>query len=281
MTAARFFEKRSQAFWVTLGFAFVILVGLIDYRTGFEINLDLIYLIPIFLATWFSGSQMGMVLSFASTMAWFIADYSAGLHYPNTSIYVWNVLLRLSFYFVVTVLVTTLKRAYRLNQELARKDYVTGAVSIRYFYELAQLEMSRSQRYRHPLSLVYIDLDNFKTINDLLGHSIGDKVLCAVVESIRSQVRPTDILARLGGDEFALLLPETDQLAAETVVTRLRSCLVEEMARNEWMLSFSIGVLVCNEIPKSVDEMLKMADDAMYSIKRTSKNGINYHIYAG
>jgi diguanylate cyclase (GGDEF)-like protein len=163
---------------------------------------------------------------------------------------------------------------------LARTDYVTGAVSIRYFYELMQIEMNRAKRYGRPFTLAYIDLDNFKAVNDRLGHSTGDRVLRAVTEAICRQVRPVDRVARLGGDEFALLLPETDDEAAKTVINRIHASLVDEMLRNGWMVTFSMGVVTFREIPKTVDDVVKMADDLMYSVKDTGKNGVNYSIYA-
>jgi diguanylate cyclase (GGDEF)-like protein len=105
--------------------------------------------------------------------------------------------------------------------------------------------------------------------------------LRAVTDGIRRQVRPTDILARLGGDEFALLMPETDEAAAKSVISRLHTSLVNEMLKNSWMVSFSVGVLICQKAPKTIDDMVKMADDAMYSVKNASKNGVNYRIYTG
>ena len=233
------------------------------------------------MAVWYIDGEMGLVFSFASTIAGFIANYSAGLTYSSLSIYVWNTVLRLGFYLVVVWLGSTLKRAFTINRELARTDYMTGAVSVRYFYELAQIEIGRAQRYRRPFTLAYIDLDNFKTVNDRLGHSTGDRVLCAVTEGICRQIRPADTLARLGGDEFALLLPETDGDAARMVINRIHACLVDEMARNGWMVTFSVGVVTFTQVPKTVDAMVKMADNAMYSVKAAGKNGVNYSIYAG
>ena len=281
MNAASFFEKRSKPFWVIVGVVLVIILGIIDYLSGYAVSISLFYLFPILLVVWYTDGQMGLVLSFASTVVGFIANYSAGQSYSHPLIYVWNVILRLGFYCVVTWLSWMLKRTNKINQELARTDYVTGAISIRYFYELAQIEMSRFQRYRRPFTLVYIDLDNFKVINDRLGHSTGDRVLRAVTDSVRRQVRPGDTLARLGGDEFALLMPETDGNAARTVINRIHSSLVDEMVRNGWIVTFSLGVVTYTEVPKTVDEMVKIADNAMYSVKAASKNGVNYIIYAG
>ncbi len=281
MSAATFFAERGKPFWGIAGVVLVIILGMIDYGTGYELNIALFYLIPIFMVLWFIDGQMGLVFSFASTVIGFIANLSAGQTYSSLSIYVWNTVLRLGFYLVVVWLGSTLKKAYTANRELARTDYVTGAVSIRYFYELMQIEMNRAQRTSRPFSLAYIDLDNFKAVNDSLGHSTGDQVLRAVTEGICRQVRPADTLARLGGDEFALLLPETDGEAVRTVVGRIHASLIDEMLRNGWMVTFSVGVVTFIEIPKTVDDVIKMADNMMYSVKAVGKNGVNYSMYAG
>ena len=281
MSAATFFEKRGKFFWISAGVVLVIALGMVDYVTGTELNIALFYLIPIIMMIWYMDGQMGLLFAFASTVVGFIANYSAGLTYSSLSIYVWNTVLRLGFYLVVVWLGSTLKKSYKVNQELARTDYVTGAVSVRYFYELAQMELNRARRYRHPFTLAYIDLDNFKAVNDRLGHSTGDRVLRAVTAGICQQIRPADTLARLGGDEFALLLPETDAEAAKPVLTRIHACLMEDMLRNGWMVTFSVGVVTFQEIPKTVDEMVKTADNVMYGVKAAGKNGVNYRIYAG
>ena len=280
MNAAIFFEKRGKPFWVGTGVALVIILGIIDYVSGIELNIALFYLIPIFMVVWFTNGEIGLLFSFISTIVGFIVNYSSGLTYSNLSIYVWNTVLRLGFYLVVVWLGVTLKKANTANRELAHTDYVTGAISVRYFYELMQIEMNRAKRSGRPFTLAYIDLDNFKAVNDLLGHSTGDRVLRAVTEGVCGQVRPADMLARLGGDEFALLLPETDEAAARTVINRIHASLVDEMLRNGWLVTFSVGVVTFREIPKTVDDVVKMADDMMYSVKTTGKNGVNYSIYA-
>ena len=279
MNLASFVEKRGKSFWVILGLAFIILLGILDYFSGFEVSVSLFYLFPIFLVVWYVDDRMGLVLSVASALAWFVADYSAGLRYSNPSIFIWNTVLRLAFYGVVTRLSSALKSSYKTNQKLARTDYMTGAASNRYFYELAKTEMLRSQRYGHVFSLAYIDLDNFKIINDRLGHSAGDLVLRSVTDGILGQIRPTDIFARMGGDEFVLLMPETDEDAAKNVIGRIHPSLVNEMLTNDWVVTFSVGVVIFHEIPKTVDEMVKMADSAMYFVKAANKNGVYYQNY--
>jgi diguanylate cyclase (GGDEF)-like protein len=276
-----FFEKRGKLFWAAVGFILVAFLGVIDYETGFEISLSLFYLIPISLVSWFAGENLGLVISAASAITWFLTDYANGLIYSNHMIYVWNTLIRLGFFIVASRLFSELRNALKVNQESARVDFVTGAASVRYFYELAQIEVSRYQRTRHPLTLAYIDLDNFKAINDRLGHTNGDKVLRAVTESIQRQIRPADTLARLGGDEFALLLPETGEKEVKSAIDRILSSLVNGMLSNDWGVTFSIGVVTYNQKPKSVDEMVKLADGVMYSAKTNGKNGVRYQVVAG
>ena len=281
MELISYLTKRSKAFWGILGFILVVILGIIDYVTGIELNLTLFYLIPIFLVAWFADENLALVISAVSALTLFITDFSNGLLYSNLMIYVWNTLIRLGFFIIASRLLTELRKALRANQDAARMDYVSGAASVRYFYELAQTEIIRYQRYRRPLSLVYIDLDDFKKINDRFGHTIGDKTLRAVAESIKRQIRPTDILARLGGDEFGLLLPETDETDARQVIERVHTNLVNEMVKNQWVITFSVGVVTFKQLPKSVDEMIKLADMMMYSVKTNGKNGVRYHVYAG
>jgi hypothetical protein len=153
MSTATFFEKREKPFWISTGVVLVIILGILDYVSGIELNISLFYLIPIFMAVWFINGEMGLLFSFVSTIVGFLVNYSGGKTYSSISIYVWNTVLRLGFYLVVVWLGNNLKKAYTINRELARTDYVTGAISIRYFYELAQNEMNRAKRSGRPFTL--------------------------------------------------------------------------------------------------------------------------------
>ena len=137
------------------------------------------------------------------------------------------------------------------------------------------------RRYEHPLTLVYLDIDNFKYVNDRFGHPAGDRVLRAVAIYAREHSRQTDVVARLGGDEFAFLMPDMNQKSARVVISKLQYGLLEEMRQNDWPVTFSIGVLTCSAAPPTTEELVRMADDLMYSVKRTGKNELKYSIYAG
>jgi diguanylate cyclase (GGDEF)-like protein len=271
-----FFEQQNKLFWVITGLALILLVGLLDYLTGYELSFSLFYLTPIVLTTWFISRIVGIAISICSALVWLVANIASGHAYSHGAIHYWNTGIRLTFFIIVTLLLSALRNTLSREQDLARIDYTTGALNARYFLDLMQWEINRVGRYKHPFTIAYIDLDNFKTINDHFGHARGDEVLRMVAENIRACLRKTDIFARLGGDEFALLLPETGQEAARAAVSKIQRGLLDKMQKNDWPLTFSIGVLICNDGSESAEDLIKKADDLMYSVKRKGKNGISY-----
>lgn len=140
-------------------------------------------------------------------------------------------------------------------------------------------EILRARRHGHPFTVIYIDLDNFKTVNDTLGHSVGNTLLRHVVDTLKGTVRATDLVARLGGDEFVILLPETDRDSAKVLVSKLREQLLDAMQSQGWPVTFSVGVLTCISSPANVDELIRAADAIMYEAKKTGKNAIRYSTY--
>ena len=273
-------EKRRFRFWGATGFIGVVGVGVIDFLTGGELAFSLFYLIPIVLVTWFSGRNLGLVMSVTSAITWFAADVLTGQSYSHPVFRFWNAAIRLGFFLIVTFLLQALK-GLESEKEQARLDDLTGAGNRRLLFEVGQTELGRSQRYKHPITIVYIDLDDFKNVNDLWGHRVGDHLLCAVVNRARRHLRKTDYLVRLGGDEFIVLFPETDQKAAQITVPKLRFALLDEMQRHNWPVTFSIGVLTCLDAHITTDELIKRADDLMYSVKNNGKNAIAYAVYTG
>jgi diguanylate cyclase (GGDEF)-like protein len=274
-------EKKSKVFWIGTGFAFDVVLGIIDYMTGEEITISLFYLIPIALVTWFVGKKLGVLFSIISAMIWTLSDFALGLTYSHPAIYYWETGIRLGFFIIVTLLLSALRSALEREKELSRIDYLTGVMNSRFFYDTVQAEINRLHRYKHPFTFVYMDLDDFKTINDQFGHMEGDKALRIVADKIRMNLRKTDVIARLGGDEFAFLLPETDQSNASRVVSKIQYELLNEMRKNNWQVTFSMGVLTCVEPLNTVNEIVRMADDLMYSVKKNGKNAITYSAYKG
>jgi diguanylate cyclase (GGDEF)-like protein len=269
-------EKRSKLFWKVVGFALIGVVGILDFLTPYEFAFSLFYLIPISLLTWLTGRRLGIVASLASALVWLITDVAIGKSSIQPVIYAWNTLIGLSFFIFVTLLLSAFRKALEHERDLAQTDYLTGAVNSRSFFDMVQREINRVQRYEHPFTIAYIDIDNFKSVNDQLGHTTGDQVLRAVVNQARTHMRKTDVVARLGGDEFALLLPETNQESAQVVLSKVRSGMLIGMQQSDWPVTFSIGVLTCIDAPPSPDELFRLVDELMYTVKRGSKNSIKY-----
>lgn len=274
-------EGKNPILWAFVAFVLVVGIGVLDVVTGYELGFSLFYLLPISLATWFGDRRLGLATSVASAAAWLLADGLTGHPYSHSAIPYWNTGIRFGFFLIVTLLMSALQDALRQEQVLARTDGLTGAVNARFFTELLRVEMVRAERFARPLSLAYMDLDNFKTVNDSLGHSEGDKLLRQIAHKTKTQLRKSDMVARMGGDEFAILLPETDDAQARTVMAKLQTGLLGEMRAHGWSVTFSIGVLTCRVMPKSTDEIIRLADDAMYTAKRGGKNAVTYSTYQG
>lgn len=271
---------KTDQFKLALGLALLLIVGLMDFSTGYELAFSIFYVMPVSLIAWLLGYRQGIVFSVLAAVMWFLADFYADHPYSHPAILVWNTLIRFSFFLIIALLLSKLKIAMEHEQTLSRTDFLTGAFNSRSFYDLMQQEIDRYERYERTFTLVYIDLDNFKAVNDTLGHSVGDQVLRTVVESAKKYLRKPDLVARLGGDEFALLLPETDDEQAHITLSKLQVNLLAEMEKNHWPITFSMGALICNAPPPTPDNLLRKVDDLMYSVKRDGKNSIKYSLYA-
>jgi len=160
--------------------------------------------------------------------------------------------------------------------ELSETDALTGLSNARGLFDRLDAELARSGRYREPLSLLFVDLDGLKRINDRYGHRAGDDAIRGLAEVIRSELRESDVGARWGGDEFAVLAPSTSRVAASALAERLRASIPERSAR----LRLSISVGVATFEPKTdgdvVDSatLMRAADAALYEAKRSGRNRV-------
>ncbi len=174
-----------------------------------------------------------------------------------------------------------LRDALETETERARVDPLTGLANRRAFMEVLESERCRSSRYRRPLTLAYLDLDNFKLVNDRYGHAEGDALLRTVAQLLSQSVRRSDTIARMGGDEFALLLPETGLAAAETALRNIRKKLAAAMLEKAFPVTLSVGSMTFLDFGMSLDSMLLAADRLMYEVKQHGKDGLSAKAFGG
>ncbi len=165
-------------------------------------------------------------------------------------------------------------------RDLSQRDPLTGAFNRRYFIQVCQDEISRTNRYRHPIAIIMLDIDHFKKVNDTYGHPIGDEVLVQFSKTCQSHLRTTDVFARYGGEEFIILLPETDKNQAKSVAERLREVIAELSItgrEKSFQITSSFGVsdIGIDDFNKSLEEVLNEADQALYQAKLNGRNQVN------
>jgi diguanylate cyclase len=168
--------------------------------------------------------------------------------------------------------IAELEKALAEARNVAITDPLTGAFNRRGFDEIFERELARSLRTGSGLALALIDLDDFKRLNDTLGHQAGDDALVHLVNVLRGAMRPTDVLCRFGGEEFVLLLPDTSLADAEAAITRFRhEFSTHALPGHDYFLSFSAGVVVQTPA-ETLDTLIGRADTATYAAKRAGKN---------
>ena len=274
----RFLADRSSLQIFLLGLLFVGVIGSIDQLTGSEISFSIFYLLPILFVTWYGDQPGGYLTCLVSMLVWFVIDFIGTHIYSHHLIPYWNAAVRLGFFILVAYLLGRLKVHLLREQDLASTDDLTGLYNARTFKEVAGRQLSQSRRYHHSFVLAFIDLDDFKQINDKRGHTEGDSVLRAVGQTLKRVVRGTDIVGRLGGDEFAIFMPEMDMSGASSAFTKIQQELGTVANGNGWPIGFSIGVAVFLHAPETIDDAINMADRLMYRVKAHEKDAVIYDV---
>ncbi len=275
LTADRWVASRPA--WQRILFSFFLLTGcaMADLASGNELSFSITYLAPTAFAAWFSGRLAGFTMASLAALVWLVIDLRSGHIYSHPMIPVWNMVVRLGFFLLVTYLLVHIRRLLSELRALAGTDSLTGLLNSRSFFERLDNERTRALRYEHPLTIAYIDLDEFKKVNDALGHEVGDRVLRAVAACLKASLRATDHVARLGGDEFAVLFAETGKEEAEKALGKLHRQLNSTAWANSWPIGFSIGAVTCEDLrDMDLQKVIHQADELMYQVKRSGKNSV-------
>ena len=255
----------------------LICVTAADFYSGSEIRVLPFYFIPIAISAINLGRRSSFITALACAGLWAASNFFEGVHYSSDWVWVWNTAVQgISFLFVAE-LISELYASKVRESELARVDMLTGALNIRGFHEQASRLIEFCQRAFHPVVLAYIDLDNFKTANDTLGHQRADELLKIAVNVMKTKLRSSDLLARVGGDEFVVVLPNLSTSTARDALERLRDDLAIRMSIEGCGITASIGAASYANAPDSLDKMLRAADEIMYVAKKSGKNCVTCH----
>lgn len=273
-----YLSNKSKLFITSLGIFISLLLGIIDYSTGHDFSPLIFYLIPILFVAWFAGRRFSVIIAVICLSALLVDEIQidgTGVHFLML---LWNSIWRAGFFAIAIYLLTSLHNALTRERKLARIDPLTGIINIRHFYELATLEIQRALRFNHPITMAFIDIDDFKKINDTLGHGEGNNFLRLITDTIKNNIRAIDIFARVGGDEFVILMPETNQEQAKIAVNKLQQIIYDVTEKKGYLTTLSIGVATYFKPQVTANEMLNKADNLMYYAKVSGKNMAKYEI---
>ena len=249
----------------------ILVPATLQIATDAEFAFASLELLPVLVIAWMGGKRNGLLLAFLAVAMWAVSDFVSEHQFSAPWVPWANAVTRLMTYSVVALLAAQLRLQFEREHELATQDALTGLQNRRAFLEAGDAEVARSKRYGRPLAVIFLDLDDFKQINDSKGHAAGDAALRATARALLGALRSSDQVARLGGDEFAVLLPETGYDAA--VETGRKIHLAVNLALEDFTpLKASIGVAWFEVVDRLFPAMLKAADELMYEVKQSGKN---------
>ncbi|MEO8380651.1 MAG: GGDEF domain-containing protein [Acidobacteriota bacterium] len=268
----------------------IAVIAAVDYATGMAVVISVLYFIPIIAAGWILRPARAVSVALGATLAWLAADVAWRASGEPQAIRIWNAAAGVATLAAVTFLVQWARRehgallaanrqldlALARETEIARTDALTGLPNARALSETLARELARSRRSATPLSLLYVDLDDFKEVNDRYGHAAGDDLLRRVGDTLGSVLREGDLAARIGGDEFVVLLTGSSMQAAKEVAARIVAGVAADSRRYpDAPASASVGVVhYARSFPAGAGEMLSRGDAVMYAAKHDGKGRV-------
>jgi diguanylate cyclase (GGDEF)-like protein len=254
-------------------FSEIMLITYLDYRVGgLYYSFGVLYCLPVIQTAHISAiralrrsdSRAPLVIGVLSAVAWSAAE--AAVIWPQfpISALALNIFTRATTF---TVLGRVVMKLFK-EREYSRKDALTGLANRLEFFDRFEIEQSRSERSGEPYSVLFVDIDHFKILNDTLGHHIGDEALKALSKVFTENSRKLDTVSRIGGDEFALLFPSTDENTCQALIDRISLASEKKFRSQDWPITLSIGHVTETGKNKSAEEVLREADEKMYSVKK-------------
>lgn len=272
-------DEYSPGYVWRISLLMVLVLTVSSVLFGHKVFIEIFYVIPVAITSWYGSKKSGVILALSSTIILFLTK-TWHVDFQGVTIFSYSLPCAITLC-LLAVLITNFRNVHRVESTAADTDDLTNVYNSRGFYVELANELVRSSRYEHIFSLAYIDIDNFKFVNDTRGHSVGDQLLIEVAKSLKESLRATDTVARLGGDEFACLLPETGQEEAKAAFGKASELLEQRMKNSNWSVTFSVGLVTFEMMPDDIKEAVKIADELMYSVKNLNKNNVSYKIWHG
>lgn len=252
-------------------------VRYLDYATGERYSANILYFPIIALTCWLVGLWPAIALSLVESVLWIVGDLVSPTSAHDAYRY-WDTFARFLVYSSFAYVLWRLRASMAHERQLSRYDELTGLANRTSLFEIGKRDLAWCRQANKPITAVFIDLDEFKEVNDNYGHAAGDEVLRLTADCLQAHTRRSDVTARIGGDEFVVLAPEMSAEAAQGFIERMQKRLRETMQQHRWPVTFSIGAATYNYAPLSLDELIKSADDLMYAVKRREKNSIKHAV---
>jgi len=264
--------QRGACFALVLGA--ILLISALDFFSGVERRVLPLYYLPITFAAWYFGWLGAVSAAALSTFGWYQSNQLAGLQFSHPAIWAVNIFSQGTSFAIVGLLVAGLRSAIARERTLSRMDALCPLLNRRAFFEDSVRLLALCRRNKRPVTLAYLDLDNFKAVNDSRGHKAGDDLLLTVAQVLTASIRASDVAARLGGDEFVIMLPEVGPEQAQSVLERLRAAVCQSHPDLTSPVGVSVGAVTYMLAPDDLDTMIQRADSVMYAAKNDGKNRV-------
>jgi len=246
-------------------------VAWMDFATGEEVRILALYFMPLLVAGWYLGRLGTAVFTVLTTAVWVSVLYSIGIRLNGTQQWVISALATGVGFLTVALLVGFLRSALDQAHALARTDPLTGLPNRRELTGSVARELALCKRGGRAATLASIDLNDFKLVNDKLGHQRGDEVLWVFAGILNRSIRASDSAARIGGDEFVIFMPDTNADQAAQLIDRIRQATESTPAFHSSGVTLSVGTYSEDPAASELSAMLVEADALMYDAKRRGK----------